>query len=303
VLDLSYVASRSLYLARTTPANNPSLDKAADVVIRRVPIQQVRPYPRYSSFNGVFYDAQGSYHSLQFRASRRFSAGLTLDGNYTFSKNMDTASGVNDSFQIPWQYFSIEKARSSLDRPNIFTLGWVYELPFGKGKPLFSDNRVLAAVLGGFQVNGILNASNGLPITIRQTNSNTILSAQRPDVIDPSRLDGKLETPFYAGATRRWLIAPDAPNFPFRPSSNVGFGNLGRNTSREPGFWNLNMSVFRRFPITERIKLELRFEAFNTLNHVNYLEPSSSDINNLSYGLITGAAPARQMQIGARISF
>lgn len=303
VVDLAYVASRSTHLARTTAANNPTLDKAPDVVIRRVPIQQVRPYPTYSAFNGVFYDATASYHSLQFRASRRFSGGLTLDGNYTFSKNIDTATGVNDSFQIPWQYFGIEKGLSSLDRPHIFTLGWVWELPFGKGKPFFANNRMLSAVLGGFQLNGIFNASNGVPITIRQTNSNTILAAQRPDVTDPSKLDGKIGTPFYAGATRRWLIAPDAPGFPFTPSSNVGFGNLGRNTSREPGFWNVNMSVFRRFPITERVKLELRFEAFNALNHVNYLEPASTDITNASYGLITGSAQARQMQIGGRISF
>ncbi len=303
VLDLAYVASRSLYLARTIQANNPGLDKAPDVVIRRVPLQQVRPYPRYSAFNAVRYDAQGSYHSVQFRASRRFSGGLTLDGNYTFSKNIDTASAVEDSFQIPWQYFSIEKGLSSLDRPHLFTLGWVYELPLGQGKPLFSGHRVLAAVLGGFQVNGVLNASSGRPVTIRQTNSNLILAAQRPDVIDPSRLDGKVGEPFYAGATRRWLIAPDAQNFPFKPSSNLGFGNLGRNTSREPGFWNLNLSVFRRIPLTERASLELRFEAFNTLNHPNYLDPTSNNINDPNYGLIAGTAPARQVQIGARISF
>jgi hypothetical protein len=303
VFDVSYVASRSLYLARTIPANNPTLDRAADVVIRRVPIQQVRPYPRYSGFNAVFYDARASYHSLQFRAQRRFAEGLTLDGSYTFSKNIDTASGVNDSFQIPWQFANLEKALSSLDRPHIFNFGWVYELPMGKGKPLFADNRVLSALLGGFQVNGVLNMSSGLPLTIRQANTNLILAAQRPDVVDPSRLDGKIGTPFFSGATRRWFIAPDSAEFPFVQSSNTGFGNLGRNTSREPGFWNVNASIFRRLKLTERANLELRFEAFNALNHVNYLEPASTDITNVNYGLITGTAPARQVQIGARISF
>jgi len=303
VLDVFYVASRSLYLARTIPANNPMLNRATEIVVGRVPIQQVRPFPKYSAFNAVFYDGRASYHSVQVRAQRRFTKGLTIDASYTLSKNIDNASGVNDFFQIPWQYGNLEKSLASLDRPHIFNVGWVYELPMGKGKPLFAENRWLSALLGGFQVNGAVNVSNGLPLTIRQTNTNTILSSQRPDVINPDKLDGKIDTPFFSGATRRWLIAPNAADFPFRLSSNVGFGNLGRNTSRAPGFWNVNASVFRRLRITERVNLELRFEAFNALNHVNFLAPASTDITNANYGLITSSAPARQMQIGARISF
>jgi len=305
VADLSYVASRSLYLSRTVAANAPRLERAAEVVLQRVPTQQVRPFPRYSSFNAVYYDARGSYHSLQARLMRRFSGGLALDANYTFSKNLDTSSGVEDSFQIPWQFHhEVEKAVSSLDRTHVLTLGWVYELPFGRKKRFFSDRKLLAALLGGFEFNGIFNASTGRPLNIRQNNTNLILAAQRPDVSDPKRLDGRLSRSEEAGpGTRRWLISPSAPDFPFRPSNPLGFGNLGRNTSREPGFWTFNLSLFRSFPVTESVKLEVRFEAFNALNHVNYLEPSSTNIDTATYGLIMASAPARQIQVGARISF
>jgi hypothetical protein len=304
VVDLSYVGSRSVKLSSNVPANQPALERAADVVINRVPIQNVRPYPVYTGFNAVLYNANAIYNSLQLKATRRFSRGISVDVNYTFSKNIDTASNFADSFQIPWQYANIERALSGLDRPQVFTLGVVWELPFSAGKRWLAGNRVASAILGGWQVNGLLSASSGLPFTIRQTNTNTILSAQRPDVIDPSRLNGEVSEPSFEGpGGRRWLIAPGQPGFPFRGSSNIGFGNLGRNTGREPGFWNLNASLFRSIAITERVKLELRFEGYNALNHVNYREPASANIDDANYGLITASAPARQVQIGARLSF
>jgi hypothetical protein len=303
VVDVSYVASRSVSLARTIPANNPLLNRAEDVVVRRLPIQTVRPYPTFSGFSAVFYDSLASYHSLQMKATRRFSGGLSLDANYTFSKNLDNSSAFSDSFQIPWQFHNIEKARSGLDRPQVFTLGAVYELPLGKGKGWSGGNRVASALLGGWQLNGLLSASDGLPFTIRQVNTNLILSAQRPDAIDPNKLSGQTSGTVFQGPARRWLIAPNEAGFPFRPSSNLGIGNLGRNTGREPGYWNTNLSVFRGIGIKEGVRLELRFEAYNAFNHVNYREPASMDIDNANYGLITAAAPPRQLQIGARLSF
>jgi hypothetical protein len=303
VVDVSYVASRSVNLSRNIPANNPVLNRAADVVIRRVPIQEVRPFPQYSGFNAVYYDGRAFYNSLQLKATRRFSAGLSLDLNYTFSKNIDNTSNFGDSFQIPWQFHNIEKALAGLDRPHVFTLGVVWELPFGGNKRWLSGNRIASAILGGFQFNGLLAASDGLPQTIRQVNTNLILSAQRPDAIRADNLSGKLAEPRFEGPARRWLIAPNDPAFPFRPSGNLTLGNLGRNTSREPGYWNANLSLFRMFRITEKVGVEFRLEAYNAFNHVNFREPASTDIDNANYGLTTAAAPPRQVQIGARLSF
>ena len=303
VVDLSYVASRSVHLARTFPINQPRLERAAEAVVNRVPVQQLRPFPRLGGFNAVFYDGLASYHSLQAKATRRFGQGFSADVNYTFSKNIDNASGFNENYQIPWQYMDIEKSLSNLDRTHVFSLGWVYELPFGRGRRYFNENRVLRAVLGGFVLNGLISASSGLPYTITQATTNLILAAQRPDVVDPSRLDGKVEEPFFVGPARRYLIAPGEPGFPFVPSSPTGIGNLGRNTGREPGFVNTNLSVFRDFRFAEKLIAQIRFEAFNALNTVNWREPASTNINNANYGLITTAAPPRQIQVGARISF
>lgn len=300
VVELAYVASRSVSLPRSYGANNARLERAPEVVIQRVPIQQVRPFPAFSGFNAVHYDVRTFYNSFQAKATKRFQSGLSYDINYTFSKNMESAGG---SQQIPWQYSNIERAVADLDRPHVFTFGTVYQLPFGKGKKFFDGNRVASAVLGGWQVNSLFSAATGLPVTITHANTNLVLGSQRPDVIDPARLNGKADVQQLVGPARRWLTAPADPAFPFRLSSNLGFGNLGRNTTREPGFWNLNLGVFRDIPITERVRFQFRFEAYNALNHVNYLEPASFDITNANYGLITAAAPARQMQVGARLSF
>jgi hypothetical protein len=302
-LDVSYIGTRGRHLARGIPANNPGLERAAEVSVQRVPIQQVRPFPRYTGFNVVMYDANSAYESLQIKATRRFSAGFSVDANYTWSKNIDNASGTGDTFQIPWVNQAIERSLSSLDRPHMFTLGFVYDLPFGRGRKLFSENRVAAALLGGFQINGLISACDGLPQTITQNATNLILANQRPDVRDSSNLSGKVPEPVSVGASRQWLIRPNEPAFPFVRSGPTDIGNLGRNTTREPGFWNANLSVFRAIPFTESVGIQLRFEAFNALNHVNYLQPASSNIDNANYGLITAAAPARQVQIGARLYF
>jgi hypothetical protein len=106
----------------------------------------------------------------------------------------------------------------------------------------------------------------------------------------------------HSGPALRWLIPANAPAFPFRASSNTGIGNVGRNTSRGPGYYVTNLSLFKKIPIKERIAAELRFEAYNAFNTVNYGEPSVN-INDANYGLITGSDQARQVQFGLRVSF
>ncbi|HZO54367.1 MAG TPA: carboxypeptidase regulatory-like domain-containing protein [Bryobacteraceae bacterium] len=303
VLEVAYVASHSGNQSRSVAANNPGIEASEAVNIRNVRLQDVRPFTQYPAFNAVFFNATADYHSMQMNITRRFSSGFSLDGSFTWSKNTDTASGFADSNQIPWQFPEIEHALSSIDRPRSLTIGWVWDLPVGRGRRFVSSNRVAGAILGGFKINGALSASDGLPFTITQRLTNLVLAAQRANVIDTSNLSGKVDEPSFSGAARTWLIPANDPRFPFTPSGNLGFGNLGRNTGREPGFVNLNLGVFRNVAITERFGLEFRAEAYNALNHVNYREPSSTNINDATYGLITAAAPARQIQLGLRLSF
>lgn len=304
VLAVSYVGSAGAHLPWTMPANNPGLKDAPAVVINRVGLQSVRPFPTVSAFNAVSFTGSSNYNSLQVKGTRRFHSGFSLMGSYTFSKNLDNVTvGAANSFQIPWELPGIERGLSSLDRPHTLSLGWAWELPFGRNKWLFAGNRVLARVLGGFQLNGLFKAGDAVPFTITQRLDNTVLSSQRPDVVEGSRLNGRVDKPGFDGAAVRWLAPPSDPGFPFRNASPVGVGNLGRNTGRGPGFVNCNLSMFRNVKLTERMQMQFRVEAFNALNAVNFTRPASAATNNANYGLITGSAAARQVQLGARISF
>lgn len=302
-LELAYVGSHSTNQSRSIPANNPGMEMAEAVNIRNVRVQDVRPFTQYPGFNAVFFDATADYHSMQVNVTRRFSGGFSLDGSFTWAKNTDTASGFSDTMQIPWQFPEIEHGLSNLDRPRSMTVGWVWDLPVGRGRRLAGSNRAAAMILGGFKVNGVFSASDGLPYTITQRNTNLILATQRPNAVNPNNLSGKVDEPRFSGPARTWLVPATDPNFPFAASGNLAIGNLGRNTGREPGFVNLNLGIFRNFAITERFGLEFRAEAYNALNHVNYREPGSRNINDATYGLITAAAPARQIQLGLRLSF
>jgi len=125
---------------------------------------------------------------------------LAVDAGYTFSKLIDSASpstGATKSrtlpnTQIPWQYYRIERALSDFDRPHVLTLAWVAELPWGKGRRFLNTNTVLSRLLGGYQLNGIFTAMSGPTNTIVQTRRNTVLNVQRPNVVDPARLDARL---------------------------------------------------------------------------------------------------------------
>jgi hypothetical protein len=94
----------------------------------------------------------------------------------------------------------------------------------------------------------------------------------------------------------------EVADFQFRRSSATGYGNLGRNTSRAPGFTNFNLSLFRKFQVREGQRLELRIEAFNAFNHPNF-GPPQRNIDNGNYGLITTVRDARRMQLGVKYVF
>ena len=301
-LEVSYVGSRGVHLTRKVPMNRPNLDRSAEVSVGRVPVQQVRPFPTVGAYTVIFYDAMSSYHSLQMKLQRRMRNGLTLNTNYTFSKNIDSATNYSsDAFQIPWQYPNIERAVSGLDRTHVFAFTSVYELPFGRGKML-AKRGFMSAVFGGFQVNAILSASTGQPRSITQNATNLILATQRPDSLTGKNLSGMSDTPVALNAAYRFLLAPGDPNFPFVRSGATSIGNVGRNTTRSPGSWNTNLGAFRVFRITERMHMEVRVEAYNALNHVNWGTPITN-ISDASFGQITSSWAARQVQIGARLSF
>jgi hypothetical protein len=305
MVEVSYVGNRGVDLSRRVPANLGPLSRSAEVAAG-APAQAVRPFPNLSAFDIVNYDGFSQYHGLQVKATRRFTAGVSLDANYTLSKYTDSGSFTGNgrnlvNVQRPDELPRLEYGLSSLDRRHVFSLAWIWELPFGRGQSRLNSG-LLSAIAGGWQINGLFSAADGLPLTITQTKANNLLDTQRPDLVEGRDASGRLAEPVIEGAALRWLVPVTSPDFAFTPSGAAGIGTLGRNTSRGPGFWNVNLGVFRRFRLTDRYAAEVRFEAFNAFNRVNWSQPNTN-ISTGTYGLITSAGAARQIQLGARFTF
>jgi hypothetical protein len=232
------------------------------------------------------------YHALQAKLNRRFANGFLLTTSYTYSKSIDYCS---DRVCTPYnQYnFNLNRAPSDFNHTQVYVQSFIYELPFGAGKRWLHDG-FGKWVVGGWQVNGIFTAQTGAPVDIQYSASslNTPFINNRPNVTGPVAVYGKVN----AGA--RWF---DTSAFSAPPPNT--FGNAGRNTGIGPDLVNLDFSLFRKFPITERVTLELRGESFNLTNTPHFNNPGGTFGSN-TFGVITSAVnDSRQIQLGAKISF
>ncbi len=195
--------------------------------------------------------ANSHYDSLQASLKRRFSNGLQLQANYTWSKAIGL-SGIgldNDgalSINEP-NFRHLNRGVLSINIPHNFQFSGGYEFPFGKGKRWLNDKPVLSALAGGWQLSWLYGAFSGLPFSVSAsgTSLNAPGSSQRADQVKPEvkKLGGiGVGNPFYD---------PTA----FMPVTTARFGTVGFNTLRSPGTTNLDLGLFREFRITEGMNL------------------------------------------------
>ncbi|MBM3728641.1 MAG: TonB-dependent receptor [Acidobacteria bacterium] len=285
VLDVAYVGNQAV-------KNYSFRDINASPVINSGAAGQPL-FQRFSRRAAVsaWHPTQSNYHSLQVKFDRRFSNGFLLTTAYTYSKALD------QNFYQQFN-FRMNRATGDSDRQQIFVQSYIYELPFGKGKK-WATSGPGAALLGGWQLTGILTWMSGTPLNIVGGGVlNTPGSGNRPN------LNGK---PAIFGGIGRGNFWFDTTRF---SDPGVGIlGTTGRNILRGPDFRNLDFSVFRRFSISERFKLELRGEAFNFTNTPKFGNPDGN-FTSPTFGMITGAgddfsdpAARRQVQVGVKLTF
>jgi hypothetical protein len=190
-----------------------------------------------------------------------------------------------------------DKSVSAYDLTHIFSTSLVYELPFGKGKPLASSSKVLDYVIGGWQTNLILTLRSGIPYTLgvagdiaNTGNSNNAGYYERLNVIG----DPNVANP----TTAQWFNTKA-----FSVPASFTYGNLGRNTLRSDWSRNLDFSLFRDFPIRERVKVQFRAEAFNAFNTPVWGSPVAN-FSNASFGRVLSVANTpRQLQLAMKLRF
>jgi hypothetical protein len=284
VLELTYAGTKGTKLVAARDINQPR-PSAAPV--------NLRPNPMFDDVTILESRANSIYHSAQARFQQRFSRGLTALLSYTLGKSIDDASGFFASAgdpNFPQDSYNLrgERGRSNFDVRHRFSLSYSYDLPF-RGSWL----------LRGWQTSGVWSFQTGRPFTVAllpdNDNSNTGRSVlgfganDRPNVVKSPEVDNPTE--------QRWF---DTSAFLTPPRGS--FGNAGRNVVEGPGFAVVNASLIKTTQITERLGVQLRAEAFNLLNRVNYDQPDNY-VGSPSFGAILSAGSPRRIQLGLKFLF
>ena len=223
---------------------------------------------------------------------------------YTWSKAFgiccDTLSDNPPQVQA-LDYFSLNEARLPQDRPHNFQASFVAELPFGRGKPWLNEGGVAGALLGGWQVNGLVSLYSGAPFTITSSGTSLDLpgSTQFAD-----QVKDEVEIPGGIGPGQPWFDTTA-----FRAVTERRFGTAGVNSMRGPGFANFDMSVFREFGLGGGRAVQFRMEIFNLTNTPHFANPQNS-VNASNFGIISGTANSgregideRLFRLGLRLRF
>ena len=268
--------------------------------------------------NGPTQDAQdvnSVYHSLQLSAEKRMSHGLTIVGNYTWSKSIDdlpNGGGVADIgadtvSSRPWDdplRHQFDRGPSDFDHTHRFVASYVWQLP-----ELSGASGLLRRVFGGWQFGGLVSAQTGRPFTVLSgasgpTSSGTGIGQDRANLIGSPYAPGACTAAKIATSCVDWLN-PSA----FASNAAGTFGNVGKGSFRLPGSFTWDMGLDKNFSITERWRLQFRAEFFNVFNRANFMDDSASLTNfqklssKNNFGAIQQAADPRIGQLALKLFF
>jgi hypothetical protein len=257
-----------------------------------------RPNPALGTPSGVYITSEQTmvYNALQTSVRRRFSDDLGFALHYTYSRGYAEQGGslasnfVNSDYFVTQDFFDpfFDRNPLSQEARHRVTFDALYQIPsFGQGW--------VSHALGGWQLSGIVQARSGVPLRVTQPSG---ISQSRPDLIgDDPTFDNYRET----------LLYLDRSQFGLVPTSPISGATLRAGTAnpgliRGPGSWIVNASIVKGFRLSSQMRLDVRLDAFNALNRVNYNNPNTN-ITSPDFGRILGSQQPRTAQLGARLSF
>ncbi len=260
-----------------------------------------------------------TYDAMQLSLVRRFSQGLTLNSQYTLARSRGNTGGSNEALTAAnnartLAQFDYDIGYNNFDVRHMFNLSVLYSLPWGKGRARELGG-LANALLGGWDIGGIVNARSGLPVDVRIV---------RPDVLYRDASGGYFNNPAAdriavintpGGGSSRNVRRPDlvAGVNPYVKSGGLlflnpaafsiprpgAFGNLERNSIKGPGFYQVDMVLSKRFPTGRTSRLEFRAEVFNLFNRTNFANPVGTLPNALPS---TALAESNKLQPGQAYS-
>lgn len=282
---------------------------AAERVQRQV---LLRAYPQFTGVTSNYLaQANSSYNALQVTARKSLSNGLSFLMAYTWSKNIGVANNLTTGFlDVGTPGFQndynrkIERSVLATDIPHRWTLGANYDLPFGKGKRFGTDmSRWMDALAGGWQINTVISYSTGFPMQFSNSGA-PAYAGSRPSYTsaDPqAETSGNIQDRLGGISGGPGYLNPSA----FRQPQSFEFGNIPRLTGnlRTPSNSNIDLSLIKNFQFHERVRLQLRGEAYNLPNHPIFSGPNTS-VGSANFGIITNQSNSpRNIQVAMRLIF
>lgn len=334
-LALSFINSTAI-AATLNPANLNNQPHSGDPTA--VPRLRFLPNPGTGVIDLFLNDGRYRYDSLQLELRKRFSGGLYFQANYTYSKNMTDAIGTSQQLFEPyldnnnkdWDY-----QRADFDTTHVFNFNGIYQLPFGQGKRFLNYGGFADKILGGWEISGLGQWQSGAPITFVDTRG-TYNRAGRSTRQTPNSslshneiqsLVGIFQQPVTVGGVTTDRIYWINPSIISQSGASLGTasggygttafagqvffnvepgrtGNIGRALIDGPAYFNVNMALLKSIRFTESMRVQLRMEAFNVLNNVNFVQNAQfANINSTAFGQITSAFGPREIQFAARFEW
>jgi hypothetical protein len=314
-LGVSYIGSHGYHEILSIDANlpNPTICPAspcpASYPAGTLYYPQNAPLSNNALGNTTHWFSEGvsSYNGLAVDVNRRFGHGLQFRGAYTFSRALDDGDSMNTSVATNSPAFvanplqpKTDYGRASFDIHHAAVFNATYELPFGRSKA--SDkNPWVKKLIGNWQVSGIETLQSGLPFT-PQLSYNPSNDGDTRNPVRPSL------NPDFSGQ-----VIQDGPNRYFNPNAFIQplpgtYGNAGRNILQGPGLAETDVSLGKKFSLSDRLDLQFRSEFFNVFNHTNFNTPnpvvyaSPTGGPSPTAGVITSTSTtSRQIQLGLKL--
>ncbi len=312
VIDIAYSGNVANYLGQTRQINTlpygvrflaQNLDKTNN---KPLPDTFLRPYVGYEGLPYLEFAGESSYHSLQTQVRRNFRGGLQYNVAWTWSKSMNYGGDSYDS-GVPqyldrrfWSY-----APAGYDRTHQLTGQWLWDVP--KASRVWS-NLISRWVLDDWQVSGICAFVSGTPESVGFSTTTSVDLTGGGDG-NSLVLTGEVPLPKGERTMGRFF---NTGVFRMPAKDEVGSGAAVRRYAyRGPGINNWELSFFKNFRLTERVKMQFRWEMYNAFNHPSFdsvdgtirFNPSTGEVQPTTFGQVNGAGGGRVQQGALRISF
>ena len=303
-LEVNYIGNKGTNLlmrrniAQAIPLANPAAC-TADPRVGNCPVLARRPFVNFATYIDSDWSGNSNYHSFNSRLERR-TGSMIFTAAYTWAKSIDSksaAAGIGNDV-AGWQGFlnnhdaRRDRGRSEFNVDHRLVGSFVYDVPVGKGRRyLGSAPGAVNAVLGGWQVNGIVTFQRGFPMSITGADLgglNDTSGTNRADIV------GNPHDSSFKPAISKWFNT-DA----FRQPAAGFLGNSGRGILNAPGINNWDTGLAKNFYFTERVSLQFRLESFNAGNHTQWGVPVRN-MSDARVGRVLGTRPARINQLGLK---